>query len=96
MDAERPCFVSIAADPVAADEQATADPGLRAEMIALVGALRREQGLTLLISIHTPEDLAETAELMAFVAEGRVLAVAPPEEMLRPGRNPAIDRFLGH
>ena len=54
------------------------DPGLRQEMVALVDALRREQGLTVLLSIHTPEDLATRAELMAFVAEGRVLAVAPP------------------
>ncbi len=71
------------------------DPGLRREMIALVDALRRDEGLTVLVSIHTPEDLGEAADLMAFVDEGRVLAAAPPAEMLRSGRVPAIDRYLG-
>ena len=33
------------------------DPGLRREMIALVDRLRRDEGLTVLVSIHTPEDL---------------------------------------
>jgi thiamine transport system ATP-binding protein len=71
------------------------DPGLRQEMIALVDALRREHALTVVISIHTPEDLAEAADLMAFIAEGRVLAVASPEVMLRGGGHPALDRYLG-
>jgi len=71
------------------------DPGLRKEMIALVDDLRRAEGLTVLVSIHTPEDLGDTADLTAFVGDGRVLAVAPPAEMLKGGRNPAIDRYLG-
>ena len=71
------------------------DPGLRREMIALVDHLRRDEGLTVLVSIHTPEDLAEAADLMAFIDEGRVIAAAPPAEILTPGRHPAIDRYLG-
>jgi thiamine transport system ATP-binding protein len=71
------------------------DPGLRQEMIALVDQLRRDEGLTVLISIHTPEDLGEHADLMAFIAEGRVLAADRPEALLRPGRDPAMDRYLG-
>jgi thiamine transport system ATP-binding protein len=71
------------------------DPGLRLEMIELVDALRREQGLTVLLSIHTPEDLAGRADLIAFVAEGRVLAAATAEEVLSPGRHPVIDRYFG-
>ncbi len=71
------------------------DPGLRREMVALVDQLRRDERLTVLVSIHTPEDLGGTADLMAFVADGRVLAVAPPAEVLAPGRDPAIDRYLG-
>lgn len=71
------------------------DPGLRAEMIALVDDLRRDEGLTVLVSIHTPEDLGGTADLMAFVANGRVLAAAPPRDILAKGRDPAIDRYLG-
>ena len=71
------------------------DPGLRREMIALVDKLRRAEGLTVLVSIHTPEDLDAAAELMAFIDEGRVLAVASPKEMLAAGRHQAIDRYLG-
>ncbi len=71
------------------------DPGLRQEMIALVDRIRRDEGLTVLVSIHTPEDLGEAADLMAFIDGGRVLAAAPPNELLTPGRNPAIDRYLG-
>ena len=48
------------------------DPALRADMIALVDGLRREQGLTVLMSIHTPADVAGCADLVATVAGGRV------------------------
>ena len=47
----------------------------------------------MLVSIHTPEDLGERGRLMAFVAEGQVVAVASPEEMLRQGPR-ARDRPL--
>ena len=47
-------------------------------MIALVDRLRRDEGLTVLVSIHTPEELGDAADLMAFIADGRVVAVAPP------------------
>jgi thiamine transport system ATP-binding protein len=72
------------------------DPGLRQEMIALIDTLRREEGLTVLLSIHTPEDIGDMAGLMAFVAEGRVLAAGPPAEMLKRGRDAEIDRYLGN
>jgi len=71
------------------------DPGLRREMIALVDELRRAEGLTVLVSIHTPEDIGDTADLMAFVGDGQVLAVGPPRDILRGGQNAAIDRYLG-
>jgi thiamine transport system ATP-binding protein len=71
------------------------DPGLRREMVSLVDALRRDEGLTVLVSIHTPEDIGDAAELMAFVADGRVLAAAPPQDILSAGFHPAIDRYLG-
>ncbi len=71
------------------------DPGLRKEMVALVDSLRRDEGLTVLVSIHTPEEIGDAADLMAFVAEGRILDVAPPADMFRAGRDPLIDRYLG-
>jgi thiamine transport system ATP-binding protein len=71
------------------------DPGLRREMIALVDQLRRDERLTVLVSIHTPEDLSEVADLIAFVDGGTVIAVASPGEILAPGWQPAIDRYFG-
>jgi len=71
------------------------DPGLRREMIALVDDLRRAEGLTVLVSIHTPEDIGDAADMMAFVGEGRVSAVGPPADILRRGGDPVIDRYLG-
>jgi len=71
------------------------DPGLRTEMITLVDELRRDERLTVLMSIHTPEDLADRAELIAFVADGRVIATGSAADVLRRGRAPAIDRYLG-
>ena len=71
------------------------DPGLRQEMVALVDQLRRDRGLTVLISLHTPQDIGGTADLMAFIADGRVAAVDRPAVLLAPGRNAAVDRYLG-
>ncbi len=70
------------------------DPGLRLDMIALVDTLRRDQGLTVLMSLHTPEDARGAADQIAFIDNGRVLASGPPAEMLAPGRNPAVDRYF--
>jgi thiamine transport system ATP-binding protein len=70
------------------------DPGLRAEMIALVDTLRREAGLTVLMAIHAPEDAASVADLVSFIDEGRVAAVGAPRDLLTPGRSPALDRYF--
>jgi thiamine transport system ATP-binding protein len=63
-------------------------------MIALIDALRLDERLTVLVSIHTPEDLA-AADEMAFIAGGRVLAAAPPEDILTERRNPEIAAYFG-
>ncbi|MDJ1159639.1 thiamine ABC transporter ATP-binding protein [Chelatococcus sp. SYSU_G07232] len=70
------------------------DPGLRLEMIGLVDQLRRERRLTVLMSIHTPEDAADVADLMAFVAEGKVIATDTPAKLLAGARHPALDRYF--
>jgi thiamine transport system ATP-binding protein len=72
------------------------DPGLRKSMIALTDRLRRENALTVLMTIHTPADIAAVADQVAFVADGLVREVGPPGELLTAGRSPAMDAFLGH
>jgi thiamine transport system ATP-binding protein len=69
------------------------DPGLRSDMIALVDALRKENELTVLMAIHTPSDVAEVADQMAFIDEGRVLADAPPAELFSSS-HPALERYF--
>ncbi len=71
------------------------DPGLRAAMIALTDRLRRAHGLTVLMTIHTPGDVAHAADLVAFVTEGRVQDAGPPGDLLRAGRSREMDAFLG-
>lgn len=71
------------------------DPGLRKGMIALVDRLRRERGLTVLMTIHTPDDVMESADRMAFIADGEVIAAGDPDIVLARGRDPRIDAFIG-
>lgn len=72
------------------------DPGLRREMIAIVDDLRRARGITVLITIHTPEDVVDRADALAFVADGRVLVQDAPRVALDPARDPRIAAFVGH
>jgi thiamine transport system ATP-binding protein len=58
------------------------DPGLRRDMVQLVDDLRRRRPVTILMSIHTPEDVADLADQMAFVADGRVMASGVPSAIL--------------
>ncbi|UVF20216.1 ATP-binding cassette domain-containing protein [Microvirga terrae] len=66
------------------------DPALRRDMILLVDALRRRRSVTILMTIHTPEDVADLADQMAFVADGRVVASGPPAEILGSALAPRI------
>ncbi|WP_262272719.1 MULTISPECIES: thiamine ABC transporter ATP-binding protein [Microvirga] len=66
------------------------DPALRRDMILLVDALRRRRSVTILMTIHTPEDVADLADQMAFVADGRVVASGRPAEILDGALAPRI------
>ncbi len=52
-------------------------PGLRQDMLALVEAIRAEQGATLLLVTHAPEDAKQIASEVAFVEAGQVAAPVP-------------------
>ncbi|WP_046864606.1 ATP-binding cassette domain-containing protein [Microvirga massiliensis] len=71
------------------------DPGLRRNMIRLVDDLRRRRSITVVLTIHTPEDIVEIADQAAFVAGGQVIAEGSPSEVLTAGRDPRIAAFLG-
>jgi thiamine transport system ATP-binding protein len=48
------------------------DPGLRRDMVGLIDALRRETGLTVIMTTHTPDDVEGVADLVFSVEGGRV------------------------
>ncbi len=71
------------------------DPGLRRDMIALVDEIRRERGASVLLSLHTPQDMLGHADRVAFIAEGRVALTATPQDALAGGLDPRLDAYLG-
>ncbi|WP_246529099.1 ATP-binding cassette domain-containing protein [Microvirga zambiensis] len=66
------------------------DPALRRDMILLVDEMRRRRPVTILMTIHTPEDAADMADQMAFVADGRVVASGRPTDILGSALAPRI------
>ena len=54
------------------------DPALRRDMILLVDEMRRNRPVTILMTIHTPDEVADIADQMAFVADGRIVVRAHP------------------
>jgi thiamine transport system ATP-binding protein len=72
------------------------DPGLRKEMIATVNTLRAKHNLTVLMTLHTPQDALGFADLMVLIDDGCVVDQGTPSEMLAGGRSAVLDRFLGN
>lgn len=69
-------------------------PALRAEMLDLVARIRAEQGATLLMVSHTPEDARRIADHVVLVDEGRVSPPAETEALFTdPPR--ALRAYLG-
>jgi thiamine transport system ATP-binding protein len=66
------------------------DPALRRDMILLVDEMRHKRAVTILMTIHTPEDAADVADQMAFVADGRVVASGHPGTILNSALAPRI------
>ena len=66
------------------------DPTLRRDMILLVDEMRRKRPVTILMTIHTPEDAADVADQMVFVADGKVVASGQPADILNSALAPRI------
>ncbi len=70
-------------------------PALRRDMLDLVDRLRREQGMTVVLVSHQPDDARQIADLTAFVHEGHIAAIGPSAELLdHPSPGPLAD-YLG-
>ena len=71
------------------------DPGLRKDMLALTAALRKERGTTVLLSLHTPEDMLGVADSAAFVTAGRVALTGEPRALLHDPQDAGLRGYLG-
>jgi thiamine transport system ATP-binding protein len=74
---------------------AALDPGLRAGMANLLLDLHRQEGHTILIITHHPDDVRLLADSVVFLDEGRVLLHEPTTRFLEHNDIPAVARFLG-
>jgi thiamine transport system ATP-binding protein len=70
-------------------------PALRREMLALLDALRRAQGLTTLLVSHHPQDATLAADRTAFVSRGTIVAIDRTERLLGCTDQPELSAYLG-
>lgn len=70
-------------------------PGLRHEMLALVEEMRAEQGATLLLVTHAPEDAKRIASEVVFVAAGQAHS-AQATDLFFAQPSSALRAYLGN
>jgi thiamine transport system ATP-binding protein len=63
-------------------------------MIQLVDTLRRTRGMTVLLTMHTPEDIMHMADTVVFVADGQVIAHGLPSAVLDPQTDERVAVYL--
>jgi ABC-type Fe3+/spermidine/putrescine transport system ATPase subunit len=74
---------------------ANLDRRLREELRGEVRRLQRRLGLTTVLVTHDQEEALELADLVAVMRGGRVLQVAPPEQLYARPSGPFVARFVG-
>ncbi|PDT83422.1 thiamine ABC transporter ATP-binding protein [Sinorhizobium sp. BJ1] len=75
---------------------AALDPGMRAEMRALLSDLHGEEGNTILMITHHPDDVKSLADSVLFLDQGRIVAHDALDRFLARRDLAAINRFLGN
>ena len=70
------------------------DPALRREMLAEVARLACEQGITVLMVSHNPEDAQLIADQVLFIDAGRIALQGKPDT-LHSSDHPGLLRYLG-
>jgi polar amino acid transport system ATP-binding protein len=69
------------------------DPELVGEVLEAVRDLKQE-GVTMLIATHEMNFAREVADHVAFLHEGRILELGPPDQVLVDPERPETKRFL--
>ncbi len=72
--------LALSSDIIVLDEPTSQlDPVATAEVFAILRRLNRENGLTVVVASHASEELAEIADRILLVADGRIVAEGSPE-----------------
>jgi thiamine transport system ATP-binding protein len=74
---------------------ASLGPGLRLEMSELVAQLQAENGMTLMLVTHHPDEIASIAPQLCFIEAGRVAAFGPTKELLSSRGPVSVRQYLG-
>lgn len=87
----------VRARPVLLLDEAFASlgPALRHQMLDLVRELHKENGMTVLMVTHTPEDALYLDALLLFLDNGRISAQGPAHELLSPSGPEALKHYIG-
>lgn len=70
-------------------------PSMRREFCALVAAMQKEKGLTMLTVSHTPHELVGLCDELAFIDRGGIAVRGPIEALLTSTDNAALRHYLG-
>ena len=73
---------------------AALDPSLRRDMGQLLLDLQREEGRTLLLVTHQPDEVARLADEVIFLESGHILFVGAKVHFMQQHEIPAIGKFL--
>jgi thiamine transport system ATP-binding protein len=78
------------------DEPFTAlGPALRRDMLDLIGEIKAERRLTVILVSHDPDDARRAATHTAFLADGRVVAKRPTKALFAARDLPELAAYLG-
>lgn len=73
---------------------AALDPGLRRDMGGLLKDLQKQEGFTVLMITHDPDEATQLASMAAFIDNGRVVASAPIDSFKMLTEPPSLRSFL--
>lgn len=72
--------LALSPDIIVLDEPTSQlDPVATAEVFAILDRLNQENGLTVVVASHASEELAEIADRILLLADGRIVAEGPPD-----------------
>ncbi|MET8747590.1 ABC transporter ATP-binding protein [Streptomyces sp. NPDC004728] len=87
--------LAVEPDLVLADEPTTAlDVTTQSEVMAILGDLRKERGMSMLLITHDLELAAATCDRLAVMYAGRIVEVQPAEALTRSPRHPYTNGLM--